>query len=105
MLLFGNDDYSYSNSRTLEKSEHLYTNLEDFRAKSAIFFYLFFLLSSYQCQSFKCLLLVFFFAVIISCVYFVRRGLHISWYNLLCNTSIVYVQKILLRLTLKCCFS
>jgi hypothetical protein len=37
---------------------------------------LYLLLSSYQCQNLKCLLLaiVFCFAVIISCAYFVRRG-------------------------------
>jgi hypothetical protein len=40
---------------------------------------------------FKYLLLVFCFVVINSCVYFVRRGLHISWYNLLSN-PIVCVQ-------------
>jgi len=34
---------------------------------------------------------IFCFAVINSFVYFVRRGLHISWYSLLSN-PIVYVQ-------------
>ena len=54
---------------------------------------LYFLLSSYQSQNLKCLLLaiVFCFAVIISCAYFVRRGLHIRWYSLL-SKPIVYVQ-------------
>jgi hypothetical protein len=62
---------------------------------------LYFLLSSYQCQNVKCLLLaiVFCFAVIISCVYFVRRGLHISWYNLL-SKPIVYVQYNIIKLNL-----
>ena len=46
-----------STPKYLEKFELLYINLKDFRAKSAIF-HLYFLLSSYQCQNSKCLLLV-----------------------------------------------
>ena len=46
-----------STPKYLEKFELLYINLKDFRAKSAIF-HLYFLLSSYQCQHSKCLLLV-----------------------------------------------
>ena len=41
--------------KCLEKFELLSINLNDFRAKSAIC-HLYFLLSSYQCQYFKCLL-------------------------------------------------
>jgi hypothetical protein len=52
---------------------------------------LYILLIFLSVSNFKCLLLVFCFAVIISFVYFVRRGLHISWYNLLSN-PIVYVH-------------
>jgi hypothetical protein len=38
------------------------------------------------------------FAVINSCVYFVRRGLHISWYNLLSNPILLFMyNKILLN--------
>jgi hypothetical protein len=67
-------------------------------------FHLYFLLSSYQCQHSKCLLLVFCFAVINSCVYFVRRGFHISWYNLLSN-PIVYVQYNIIKLKLLVSFA
>jgi len=50
-LLFGTDDYSYYvNSQFVLKFKHLQTNLNDCRAKSAIFRHNF-LLSSYQCQN------------------------------------------------------
>jgi hypothetical protein len=80
------DDYSYDVNSKIFGKVRTFIN----RAKSAMF-HLYFLLSSYQCQNSKCLLLVFCFAVINPCVYFVRRGLHISWYNFLSN-PIVYVQ-------------
>jgi len=73
-----------------EKFEHLQTNLNDFRAWSAIF-HLNFLLSSYQCQNLNVYCRWGFLFVIITYVYVVRRGLHISWYRLLFN-PISYVQ-------------
>jgi hypothetical protein len=55
-LLIGNDDNSYDvNSKIFGKVR---MNLKYFWAKSAMF-HLYFLLSSYQCQNSKCLLLVF----------------------------------------------
>ena len=69
----------------MTSTQNVWKSSNDFRAKSAIF-HLYFLFSSYQCQNVKCLLFVFCFTVINSCVYFVRRELHISWYNLLSNS-------------------
>jgi hypothetical protein len=78
-----------------EKLEHLKTNLSDFRAWSAIF-HLSVLLSSYQCQNLNVYCMWFCF-VIITCVYFVRRGVHISQHRLLSN-PIGYVQYNIIKL-------